>query len=212
MASVHCLYMSYPRNSCDMTRIRSLFVINTLHPAGGLYNDISSPAPSHICFSTSSMHTRKSCLCWPFRYSICAVSNPPDNTGLLPICVAEKPKHQKWAQNVFVDDCGYPDKTEHYKALLRNVEGVILQKLKHPAPPLDKVDPLFFCTYDKAKQGKQMRRDLNLSHLKPQVRNHVYVLVKKYWPVFDKNGVQRPTLPWQQSSFTLPLGQGIFRG
>ncbi len=56
MASVHCLYMSYLRNSCGITRIESLFVINPLHPAGGLYNDISSPTPSHICFSTSFMH------------------------------------------------------------------------------------------------------------------------------------------------------------
>jgi hypothetical protein len=37
-----------------------------------------------------------------------------------------------------------------------------------------------------------MRHDLNLSHLKPQVRDRVYALVKKYWPVFDKNGVFVP--------------------
>jgi hypothetical protein len=65
------------------------------------------------------------------------------------LCVTDKPKHQKGAHNVFVDDRGFPDKTKHYKALLCNVEGgIILQKLKHPAPPLDEVDPLFFCTYD----------------------------------------------------------------
>jgi hypothetical protein len=63
----------------------------------------------------------------------------------------------KVAQNVFVNDCGFPDKTKHYKALLRNVEGgIILQKLKHPAPPLDEVDPLFFCTYNKAKHSEQI--------------------------------------------------------
>ncbi len=139
------------------------------------------------------MHTRKSCLCRLFGYSICAVSTLPDDTGLLPIFVADKPKHQKQAQNVFVDDRGFPDKTRHYKALLRNVEsGFIQQKLKHPAPPLNKVDPLFFCTYDKAKHGKQMGCDLDLSHLEPQVRDGVYALVKKYWPVFDKNGIFVP--------------------
>jgi hypothetical protein len=94
---------------------------------------------------------------------------------------------------VFVDDHGFPNKTQHYKALLHNVEGgVILQKLKHQAPPLDEVDSLFFCTYNKAKHSKQMRCDLNLSHLKPQARNSVYALVKKYWPVFDKHGVFVP--------------------
>ncbi len=186
MASVHHLYMLYPRNSCDVTRIRSLFIIIILHPAGGLYNDISSPTPSHICFSTSSMHTRKSCLCRPLWYSIC-VSTLPDDTDLLSICVADKPKRRKQAQNVFVDDCRFPDKTEHYKALLRNVEGgLILQKLKHPAPPLDKVDPLFLCTYNKTKHSKQMQRGLGLSPLKPQVRDRVYGLVKKYWQCLTK--------------------------
>ncbi len=37
-----------------------------------------------------------------------------------------------------------------------------------------------------------MRHYLNLSHLKPHVRNRVYDLVKKYWPVFDANGVFVP--------------------
>jgi hypothetical protein len=139
------------------------------------------------------MHTRKSYLCWPFQYSIYAVSTQPDNTGLPPICVADKPKRPKRAQNVFVDDCRFPDKIKHYKALLCNVEGgIILQKLKHPAPPLDKVDALFFCTYNKANHGEQMQRDLDLSHLKPQVRDRVNTLVKKYWPVFEKNGVFTP--------------------
>ncbi len=37
-----------------------------------------------------------------------------------------------------------------------------------------------------------MQRDLDLSHLEPQVRNRVYALVKKYCLVFDKNGVFVP--------------------
>jgi hypothetical protein len=90
----------------------------------------------------------------------------------------------------FANDCGFPNETKHYEALLHNVESsVILQKLKYPAPPLDKVNPLFLCTYDEAKHGKQMRRDLDLSHLEPHIRNRAYALVKKYLPVFDKNGV-----------------------
>jgi hypothetical protein len=77
--------------------------------------------------------------------------------------------------------------------------GVILKKLKHPAPPLDKVDPhFFFCTYDDAKHDKQMGHDLDLSHLEPQVRNRVYALVKKYWPVFDKNGVFAPVKHYER--------------
>ncbi len=57
---------------------------------------------------------------------MCAVSTLPDDTGLPTICVADKPKCQKRAQNVFVNDCGFPVKTKHYKALLRNVEGSVI--------------------------------------------------------------------------------------
>jgi hypothetical protein len=46
-----------------------------------------------------------------------------DNTAILPICIADKPKWRKQTQNVFVDDGGFPDKTEHYKNLLRYVNG-----------------------------------------------------------------------------------------
>jgi hypothetical protein len=37
-----------------------------------------------------------------------------------------------------------------------------------------------------------MRRDLNLSHLEPHIRNRIYDLVIKYWSVFDENGVFVP--------------------
>ncbi len=37
-----------------------------------------------------------------------------------------------------------------------------------------------------------MRRDLDLSHLKPHIRNRVYDLVIKYWSIFNKNGIFVP--------------------
>ena len=111
----------------------------------------------------------------------------------MPIFVADKPKRHKRSHNVFVDDHRIPDETKNYEALLHNVDGrVILRKLKHPPPSLDEVDPLFACPYNEAKHGEQMRHDLDLSHLGPQVRNHGYNLIKKYWPVFDTNGVFVP--------------------
>ncbi len=110
---------------------------------------------SNFCLFDSPSHFRKSCLCRPFRFSICAISKPPNDKGLPPIRVADKPKQRKRSQNVFVDDRGFPDETEHYKALLRNVDGgVILRKLKHPPPSLDEVDLLFACPYDEAKHGE----------------------------------------------------------
>ncbi len=65
--------------------------------------------------------------------------------------MADKPKRRKRLPNVFFDNQGFPDKTKHYDALLRNINGgIILRKLKHPPPPLDKVDPTFLRKYDKA--------------------------------------------------------------
>ncbi len=107
--------------------------------------------------------------------------------------MADKPKRRKKLPNVFVDYRGFPDETKHYDALLRNIDGgVILRKLKHPPPPLDVVDPIFLCRYDEATHGERMRRNLDLSHLKPHIRDRVYELVIKYWSVFDKNGIFVP--------------------
>ncbi len=107
--------------------------------------------------------------------------------------MADKPKRRKKLPNVFVDNRGFPDKTEHYNALLRNINGgVILRKLKHPPPPLDAVDPIFLRRYDEATHGERMGRDLDLSHLEPHIRDHVYDLVIKYWSVFDENGIFVP--------------------
>jgi hypothetical protein len=67
-----------------------------------------------------------------------------------------------------------------------------LQKLKHPPPPLDEVNPKFFSTYDESKHGEQLQRDLDLSKLDTQVQDKIYALVKKYWSVFNKKGVYVP--------------------
>ncbi len=107
--------------------------------------------------------------------------------------MADKPKWRKKSPNIFVDNRGFPNETKHYNALLCNIDGgVILQKLKHPPPPLNVVDPFFLRRYDEATHGKRMCRDLDLSHLEPHIRDRVYNLVIKYWSVFDKNGIFVP--------------------
>jgi hypothetical protein len=83
-----------------------------------------------------------------------------------PIRVANKPKHCQWLTNVFVNDRGFPNKSEHYKQLLHNIDcGPILRKLKHPPPSLDEADPQFLCAYDESKHGAQLKNDLDLSNL-----------------------------------------------
>jgi hypothetical protein len=104
-----------------------------------------------------------------------------------------QPKRCRRLNNVFVHDRGFPDKSEYYKNLPHNIDGgPILRKLKHPPPSLDEVDPVFFSAYDESKHGVQLKKDLDLSHLEPAVRDQIYVLVKKYWSVFDDKGVFIP--------------------
>ena len=67
-----------------------------------------------------------------------------------------------------------------------------LCKLKHPPPSLDEVDPKFLSIYGKSKHGAQLKKDLDLSHLEPAIRNCIYTLVKKYWSIFDDKGVFIP--------------------
>ncbi len=107
-----------------------------------------------------------------------------------PIHLADKPKQCRRISNVFIDDRGFPDESDHYDNLLYNIEGrLILRKLKHPLPPLDEVDPKVYSTYDESKHGEQLKQDLDLSHLDPHIQEKIYALVKKYWSVFDKKGI-----------------------
>ena len=50
----------------------------------------------------------------------------------------------------------------------------------------------FFSTYDESKHGAQLKKDLDLSHLKPAIHDRIYELPKKYWSVFDDKGVFVP--------------------
>jgi hypothetical protein len=117
-------------------------------------------------------------------------SSSDPTAGLLPIRPADKPKQCRRISNVFVDDRGFPEKSDHYNNLLHNIEGrPILHKLKHPPPPLDEADPKFYTAYDESKHSDQLQQDLDLSHLDPHVQEKIYALVKKYWLVFDKKGI-----------------------
>jgi hypothetical protein len=74
----------------------------------------------------------------------------------------------KKRQNVFYDDGGYPDQSHDFDVLLHNIDGgTILQKRKHPAPPLDDIDPRFFAVYD---QGK-----LSICRISTQVCNIKFI-------------------------------------
>jgi hypothetical protein len=110
-----------------------------------------------------------------------------------PIWVAKKSKCRRRIKNVFINDRGFPDQSDEFNVLLHNIDGgPVLRKLKHPPPPLGVVDPLFSFQYNESVHGAQLYLDLDLSHLDTDLQQMIYVLIIKYWPVFDDRGVFVP--------------------
>ncbi len=107
-----------------------------------------------------------------------------------PIQVAPKLKCRKHMHNIFLDDRGFPDQSNEYNHVLQDVEGgPILRKLCHPAPNLDDdVNPAFYAPFVPVKHEDQMRKDLDLSHMDPDLQEKIYDIIQKYWSVFDEKG------------------------
>jgi hypothetical protein len=94
----------------------------------------------------------------------------------------------KW-KNVFINDRGFPNQSNKFDSLLHNVDGgTILCKQKHPAPPLDAIDPRFHAVYDEKLDGEQLCKHINISHLDASLQSKIYRLIKNYWPVFSAKG------------------------
>jgi hypothetical protein len=123
------------------------------------------------------------------------VAFAPIDPTLAPIWVAPKPKRQKRTNNVFLDDQGFKDLSDNYDHVLHDVDGgPILRKLHHPTPALDEdIDPAFHAPFVPTKHEDQMRKDLDLSHLDPNLQEKIYAIIRKYWSVvFDEKGVFVP--------------------
>ncbi len=130
-----------------------------------------------------------------------AVAQPPfsfaTNANAEPICVAARVRGKK-RQNIFYDDRGYPNQLHEFDVILHNIDGgTILRKRKHPALPINKVDPSYFIPYNKAAHGAILRRFINLSHLPTGIQQQVYQLLQKYWSIFDNKGQFVPIKDYQ---------------
>ena len=126
-------------------------------------------------------------------YSTTAISTETSGERS-PIRVDPKPKRRKRLQNVFLDDRGFPDQSEEYDTVLHHVKGrPVLRKLKHPKPDLDAPpDPAYQSTFIPEKHEAQLRKNVDLSHLEPDIQEEVYNLIREFWSVFDEKGVFVP--------------------
>jgi hypothetical protein len=94
-----------------------------------------------------------------------------------PICVAREIKGKK-CLNVFLDNHRFPNQSHKFDIIFHNVrEEPILHKHKHPAPPINDIDPRFQSNYDKASHGNKLRGKLDLSHLDKAMHDQVYMLI-----------------------------------
>jgi len=110
-----------------------------------------------------------------------------------PIRVTPKPKSCRKLRNVFYDDYGFPDQSDEFDHLLKNIEsGVILRKKKHPQPPLDVNNPTFNYKFDEALHATRIKSELLLELLSPADAVEVVALIKRYWTVFDEQGTFTP--------------------
>ena len=68
-----------------------------------------------------------------------------------------------------------------------------MRKLKHPAPDLNApVDPAFYSEFIPEEHEAQMRQEVDLSHLDPDLQEKIYSLIREFWSVFDSKGIFAP--------------------
>ncbi len=142
----------------------------------------------HLPITFCSFH-RKPCL----KASSYSTATPAPTKGT-PIQVVPKPKRQKWLQNIFLDDRGFPDQSNEFDQLLHNIDGgPVLRKFWHLMANLDgPIDLCFHSPFIPKQHEDWMWKQVDLSHFKPNFQEQVYNLIHKYWSVFDKWGVFIP--------------------
>ena len=115
-----------------------------------------------------------------------------------PIRVAAKVKKGKKRKNVFFDDRGFPDQLDDFDYLLHHTGGVrILRKRLHTAPQLDVDDPDFHFPFDEVKHGEKLRNELKVNHLPADIQERTINLIKKYWTIFDDEGLFVPVFDYE---------------
>ena len=101
-------------------------------------------------------------------------------------------RKSKKKANVYIDDRGYPDQQQDWDYIFEKDYGKLLLKRRtlHPLP--SSTDPEFDIPFDEEKHGAFLRDNLKISHLPIEQQQDLIQLVKKYWGVFNPDGVSIP--------------------
>jgi hypothetical protein len=131
---------------------------------------------------------------WPVYISSKLVSILPFSYLAAPIRV-ERRKKGKRKPNAFIDDRGHPDWQSSYDWLLEGNVGQVLRKKMHPLPSTP--DPNFAIPFDESLHGEYLRESLDISHLDDSKQDQVLSIIKKYWGVFNPDGVTIPVADYE---------------
>ena len=84
--------------------------------------------------------------------------------------------------------------SDNYNHMLHGIGGgPILRKLWHPKPDLSaQMDPCYYLLFIPENHKAIMKRDMDLSHLEPNLQENIYHILRRHWSVFDEKGVFVP--------------------
>jgi hypothetical protein len=72
--------------------------------------------------------------------------------------------------------------SDNYDHVLHDIDsGPILRKLWHPKPDLSApMDPLYYLPFIPEKHKAIMKRDMDLSHLEPDLQERIYDVIRRH--------------------------------
>ena len=94
-----------------------------------------------------------------------------------------------------IDDRGFPDRQIDYDFLEEKECAPLLRKTVSELPK--DIDPDFNVQFDEAKHGAYLREHLKTGEMPPKILQRLTNLIKKYWCVFNPDGVKYTVIGYE---------------
>ena len=109
----------------------------------------------------------------------------------------ERRKKGKRPSNAYLDDRGHPDWQQDWEWLQEGNFGKVLCRRKRQHDMRPTIDPSFNVPFDESKHGEYLRECLKLDHLSSDKQADLIALIKRFWPVFNPEGMSIPVLDYE---------------